>query len=176
MTKHDDSSSQAELQAAAVIAVRNFKHAINAEFEAAFIARVIKYDKKKHLADLQPLVNLSDGQLRAQYLDVPVSYQCYILDEIFDRIKPDLAAVDFNSTIPAHPGAPAHHQTHFVDKLPKHRFMRPGIPVIAVTLDRDNDNWKGGRDASNFDPNTSRLHDANDSIVVGILGSDAVYG
>ena len=50
------------------------------------------------------------------------------------------------------------------------------MPVVCVVLDRDNDNWKGGREANTYDPETLRTHDINDSIVIGVLGGDAVYG
>ena len=50
------------------------------------------------------------------------------------------------------------------------------MPVVCVTLDRDNDNWKGGREVNTYDPETLRTHDVNDSIVIGVLGGDAVYG
>ena len=54
--------------------------------------------------------------------------------------------------------------------------MRAGIPVVAVVLDRDNDNWEGGRAVNNYIPNSSRLHDANDAIIIGVLGGDAENG
>lgn len=54
--------------------------------------------------------------------------------------------------------------------------MRAGVPVVAVVLDRDNDNWKGGRAVNNYIPNSSRLHDANDAIIIGVLGGDAENG
>ena len=58
----------------------------------------------------------------------------------------------------------------------EHLLRAQGVPVVCVTLDRDNDNWEGGRKANTYDPETLRTHDINDSIVIGVLGGDAVYG
>lgn len=54
--------------------------------------------------------------------------------------------------------------------------MRKGVPVVVAVLDRDLDNWGGGRSVNTFTPNTSRLHDGNDSIVIAVLGGDAENG
>jgi mRNA-degrading endonuclease HigB of HigAB toxin-antitoxin module len=128
------------------------KWGILSEIRCAFIAKVVKYNNKKHVADIQPLANFSDGTESAQFLDVPVAENCYIIDDIFDRLKPNL--------------------NHY----PKQHFMRTGVPVVAVVLDRDNDNWKGGREINTYTPNSSRLHNANDAIVIAVLGGDAING
>lgn len=147
-----------------------------ANVDSAYIAKVVKYDSEKHLADVQPLANLSDGQQSSQLLDVPVAENCYMLDELLERFKPDFEAVDANSKIPAHDGAPAHQNSHFIEHYPKKKFMRVGVPVVGVVLDHDNDNWEGGRSTNNYDPETLRQHDINDSIIVAVLGGDAVDG
>ncbi len=161
-----NSSSQNELQNAAYNAVQNFRDAIFTETECCYIARIVKYDKKKHLADVQPLTQLSEGMDSAQYLDIPVAENCYMMDEMLDALKLEFGKVDKNTSLPEH------ESTSFVQKLPKKQLLRVGVPVVCAVLDRDNDNWKGGRDATTFMPNTSRTHDANDSIVIGVLGGD----
>lgn len=170
MVKHPESSSQAEALGAAAIAVRHFKHAIFAESSNFFIAKVVKYDKVNHLADVQPLAKLSTGQTVAQYLELPVVESCYLLDEMVDALKPEFAKADQNHTIPAHI------HTNFVGKMPKRHFMRAGVPVVCAVLDRDNDNWKGGRSVEAFEPNSSRMHDANDAVVIGVLGGTWLDG
>lgn len=130
-------------------AIRNLKHAIMAEIECAQIAKVVKYDKKKHVADIQPLADTSDGQASAQYLDVPVADNCYLFDEFIENSKSVLQSGGF--------------------KLPKKQLMRKGAIVITVILDRDNDNWSGSK---TYMPNTSRLHDANDAVIVAVVGGD----
>ena len=154
-------------------ALETFKHMkdrSDMENSSAFIAKIVKYDSKKHLADVQPLANLIDGQKASQLLEIPVAENCYIIDEILERLKPDFTATDTNSRIPAHDNS------NFVSHYPKHKLLRAGVPVVCVTLDRDNDNWKGGREVNTYDPETLRTHDINDSIVIGVLGGDAVYG
>lgn len=163
MVKHLESSSQAEALGAAAIAVRHFKHAIFAESSNFFIAKVVKYDKVNHLADVQPLAKLSTGQTSAQYLELPVTESCYLLDEMVDALKPEFAKADQD-------------HTNFVGKLPKKHFMRAGVPVVCAVLDRDNDNWKGGRSVEAFEPNSSRMHDANDAVVIGVLGGTWLDG
>ncbi|MBW0437283.1 hypothetical protein KDZ21_03520 [Lactobacillus crispatus] len=162
----NNSSSQNELQNAAYHAVENFRRAMFTETECCYIARLVRYDKKKHLADVQPLTQLSEGVDSAQYLDIPVAENCYMIDEMIDALKSEFSKVDTNTSLPEH------ESTSFVSKLPKNNLLRVGVPVVCAVLDRDNDNWKGGRDASTFMPNTNRTHDANDSIVIGVLGGD----
>ena len=172
----NNATAQNELQNAAYRAVENFRDAMFTETECAYIARITKYDKIKHIADVQPLVKSSEGIDSAQYLDIPVAENCYMLDELVDALRPEFEKADQNHTIPAHPGAPAHIHTSLAGKLPKKHLLRVGVPVVCVVLDRDNDNWHGGNDASTFMPNTSRTHDANDSIVVGVLGGTWLGG
>ena len=64
---------------------------IYTNIDVGFPARVISYDKKRHVADIQPLFNFSDGTKKAQLLDVPVAENCYIVDEILERLKPDFS-------------------------------------------------------------------------------------
>lgn len=163
-------NSRNELNKFALETFKHMKDRSDMENSSAFIAKIVKYDSKKHLADVQPLANLIDGQKASQLLEIPVAENCYIIDEILERLKPDFTATDTNSRIPAHDNS------NFVSHYPKHKLLRAGVPVVCVTLDRDNDNWKGGREANTYDPETLRTHDINDSIVIGVLGGDAVYG
>lgn len=169
-------NSRNELNKFAIKTIRHLQDRGNYDNSSAFIAKIVKYDSKKHLADVQPLANLLDGQKASQLLEIPVAENCYIIDEILERLKPDFTATDTNSRIPAHDGVPAHDNSNFVSHYPKHKLLRAGVPVVCVTLDRDNDNWKGGREVNCYDPETLRTHDINDSIVIGVLGGDAVYG
>lgn len=166
----NNSSSQNELQNAAYNAVRNFRDGMFTDMECCYIARLVKYDKESHLADIQPLTKMSEGMDSAQYLDIPVTENCYMMDEMLDALKSEFSKVDTNTSLPEH------ESTSFVSKFPKKRLLRVGVPVVCAVLDRDNDNWKGGRDATTFMPNTNRTHDANDSIVIGVLGGDWVNG
>lgn len=163
-------NSRNELNKFALKTFKHMKDRSDMENSSAFIAKIVKYDSKKHLADVQPLANLIDGQKASQLLEIPVAENCYIIDEILERLKPDFTATDTNSRIPAHDNS------NFVSHYPKHKLLRAGVPVVCVTLDRDNDNWKGGREVNTYDPETLRTHDINDSIVIGVLGGDAVYG
>ena len=163
-------NSRNELNKFALETFKHMKDRSDMENSSAFIAKIVKYDSKKHLADVQPLANLIDGQKASQLLEIPVAENCYIIDEILERLKPDFTATDTNSRIPSHDNS------NFVSHYPKHKLLRAGVPVVCVTLDRDNDNWKGGREVNTYDPETLRTHDINDSIVIGVLGGDAVYG
>lgn len=163
-------NSRNELNKFALKTFKHMKDRSDMENSSAFIAKIVKYDSKKHLADVQPLANLIDGQKASQLLEIPVAENCYIIDEILERLKPDFTATDTNSRISAHDNS------NFVSHYPKHKLLRAGVPVVCVVLDRDNDNWKGGREANTYDPETLRTHDINDSIVIGVLGGDAVYG
>ena len=157
-------NSRNELNTYAIRAIKHLNDRNRMSYASAWIGKIVKYNSKKHLADVQPLANLLDGQKSAQVLEIPVSENCYIIDEILERLKPDFTATDTNS------------HSNFVSHYPKHRLLRAGVPVVCVVLDRDNDNWKGGREVNTYNPNTLRAHDINDSIVIGVLGGDAVYG
>ena len=157
-------NSRNELNTYAIRAIKHLNDRNRMNYASAWIGKIVKYNSKKHLADVQPLSNLLDVQNSAQLLEIPVSENCYIIDEILERLKPDFTATDTNS------------HSNFVSHYPKHRLLRAGVPVVCVVLDRDNDNWKGGREANTYDPETLRTHDINDSIVIGVLGGDAVYG
>lgn len=170
------SSSQAELKKAWYHGMHKFEHGIYAGIKSFYIAKVVKYDQSKHIADVLPLANWSDGTKSAQYLDVPVIESCYLFDEMADALRPEFSNADVNHTIPAHPGAPAHVHTNLAGKLPKRHFMRAGVPVVVAVLDRDNDAWKGGRSVETFTPASGRIHDANDSVVIGVLGGNWLDG
>ena len=75
-------------------AVRKLKWGFLSKFNTAFIAKVVDYDKKKHIATVLPLAESSSGEVSAQYLDVPVSENCYMIDEIIKRLKPELTKID----------------------------------------------------------------------------------
>ena len=156
--------SQNEERKAAINAMRKFQWGILAGMDNAFIAKVIDYNEGEHTADILPLANSSDGETSAQYLDIPVAESCYMIDEIIERLKPEYEKVDAKTG------------SNLVDKLPKKKLMRKGVPVVAVVLDRDNYNWEGGRAVNTYTPNSSRVHDANDAIIVGVLGGDAKDG
>lgn len=157
-------SSREEALKGAYNGMHKIHHGIFAGIKVAGLAKVVKYDKKKHLADVLPMINNAEGDESAQYLEVPVAENCYIFDEWKARVTPEFKKVD------------AHVHSNIVDKFPKKDLMRPGVPVVYVVLDRDTDNWKGGRDSSTFTPATGRMHDANDMIIVGVLGGDATDG
>ena len=156
--------SQNEERKAAMNAIRKFQWGILAGMDNALIAKVIDYNEGEHTADILPLANSSDGETSAQYLDIPVAESCYMIDEIIERLKPEYEKVDAKTG------------SNVADKLPKKKLMRKGVPVVAVVLDRDNDNWEGGRAVNTYTPNSSRVHDANDAIIVGVLGGDAEDG
>lgn len=130
--------------------IEKLKHGIISEINCAFLAKVIKYSSKKHIADIKPLVRMSNGQESAQFLDIPVSENCYLIDELIDKIR---SAMRKQGVV-----------------LPTRHFMRAGAIVVCVVLDRDSDNFDGS--ASTYMPNSSRLHNSNDSIIVSVLGDD----
>ena len=125
-------------------AMKLLRNGIMADIECAQLARVIKYDSAQHVADIQPLAKGFDGQDSAQYLDIPVSANWF---------KPGEAWLNEHGVT-----------------LPKKHLMRKGAIVITVVLDNDSTNWDGSGNA--YNPDTSRKHDANDAIVVGVLGDD----
>ena len=86
--------SQNEERKAAMNAMRKFQWGIISGMENALIAKVIDYNTKDHTADILPLANSSDGETSAQYLDIPVTENCYMLDEMIERLKPEFKRID----------------------------------------------------------------------------------
>lgn len=85
-----------------------------------------------------------------------------MFDEMADALKPEFSKADRDHSLPEHSA------TSLASKLPKRHLMRAGVPVVCAVLDRDNDNWDGSTDT--YTPNSGRMHDANDSVVIGVLG------
>lgn len=129
--------SQDYIQRTAYEAFEGIINNIKRTIKVSFLARVVKYNKERHIADIVPLVTTSDGEISAQLLDVPVSRNCYGLDEYLEKITNNYKPV-----------------------------MRNGAVVVAVIMDKNHDNWEG---SGNFKPNTGRLHDINDAIVIGVM-------
>lgn len=135
-------------------------HFIENDISVAKICKVVKYNSKKHIADVLPLANSSDGQVSAQLLEVPVAKSCYQVDELLEKLKPDFKSIDsFQTEKGGKIGS------NLVQSLPK-KVMKKGAIVIVVMLDSDNDNWTG---KNSFTPETGRQHDINDGIVIGVL-------
>lgn len=142
-------------------AFSKYRDNIVKSIECNFLAKVVKYDSKKHIADVQPLINMSDGTSSAQYLDVPVARTCYELDELLERFKPDYQANDSNSKLSEHSSS------NFIRHYPKEKAMRVGAVVVVAVLDRDSDNWDGT--SATYTPASSRTHSANDSVITSVF-------
>ncbi|WP_260205583.1 hypothetical protein [Lactobacillus acidophilus] len=142
-------------------AFSKYKGDILKRIECNFLAKVVKYDPKKHIADIQPLTNIADGTPSAQYLDVPVARTCYELDELLDHFKPDYQANDSNSKLSEHSSS------NFIKHYPKKKAMRVGAVVVVAVLDRDSDNWDGT--SATYTPASSRTHSANDSVITSVF-------
>lgn len=121
----------------------NMLNSINYDLDCNYHAKVIKYDKTHHTADIQPLNNFSDGSKKAQILDVPVSKCCYQLDEWLMTVKDK-----FNGALPT-------------------PIMHAGAVVVVTVMDHDMDDWDGT--AKEYTPSSGRQHDINDSIIVGVI-------
>ncbi|MBP2057903.1 hypothetical protein J2Z60_001078 [Lactobacillus colini] len=151
-------ASQHEIQSGWYKGIEKLLHGIYAGIKVAYLATVVKYNPKKHVADILPLVIGSDGQKSAQFLDIPVAKSCYYLDEWFDKVSGEFAKIDAKTGSNLSKKIPP--------ESPKKPIMHKGAVVVVVVLDRDSDNWDG---AKPFKLNSSRLHDSNDSIIVGVM-------
>lgn len=155
-------SAHNELVEIANRAFGNMLFGVKASISVAYIATVVKYDKKHHTADILPLHNLSDGQTSAQVPGVPVSRNCYYMDEWWDRVRDYFEILDESK-----------HKTKFLKQMtpkkPRKPQMHKGATVIVVVLDRDYQNWNPEA-STTFTPETSRLHDISDSVIIGTVG------
>ena len=152
---------QQQKQNSAYKAFKGLKQAIDFETDVAFDARVVKYDKSAHTADIVPINNGSDGSSKAQLLDVPVSKNCYAMDEWFEKVKGEFAKIDAY----VDDGGVAI-GTGLVGKIPK-PMMATGATVICTVMDHDTDNWDGS--SKSYTPSSNRQHDINDAQIVGVI-------
>lgn len=139
----------------------NMLNNINYDLDCNYHAKVIKYDKTHHTADIQPLNNFSDGSKKAQILDVPVSKCCYEFDEWLAAVKGDFGKVDGYADDKGIQIA-----SSFVSKIPT-PIMHVGAVVVVTVMDHDMDDWDGT--AKEYTPSSGRQHDINDSIIVGVI-------
>lgn len=146
--------SQKVKQDAWYSAMQKLVHAITTDIDCTYLARVVKYDKKRHEADIQPLATTSEGAERAQYLDVPVASTVYASDELLEALKNEFKIID-NKT-----------GSGLVDAIPGPSMVE-GATVVVVCLDQDSENYTS--DGTTYSPATSRQHSANDSIIVGVM-------
>lgn len=154
-------ASQDQSQNSGYIAMQNIIHAIRNSIYVAEICKVVKYDKKKHTADVLPLANSSNGENSPQLLDVPVSKNCYQVDELIAAIKDDFNKIDIFQTEKGKKIG-----SSLIKHIPK-KVMKKGAIVIALIVDNDTDNWTGSN--ATFTPETNRMHDINDAIIVGVI-------
>lgn len=63
-------------------AMASLVYGIKAGISCAFLARVVSYSSRRHLADIQPLANTAEGGASAQLLDVPVAANLCALDTL----------------------------------------------------------------------------------------------
>ncbi len=141
--------------------VEKLLHRISAEISATYLATIVNYNKKKHVADILPLANSSDGETSAQYLDIPVAKTVYLIDEWIEKFSSEFTKLDANTK---------HVNTEFMKKLKEIRpkpYLRKGTVVVVAVLDRDSQAWDGS--GTTYTPTTGRLHDPNDSIIIALV-------
>ncbi|GEP72040.1 hypothetical protein FD12_GL001384 [Lentilactobacillus rapi DSM 19907 = JCM 15042] len=109
-------------------------------------AKIVRYNKGSHTADVQPLVDDVGGRDEARIInECPVLYPCYAVDEL--RAEIISKGQDAMKTISPRP------------------TIKPGATVFIVFNNRDLDNFTGG----SFQKSSDRMHDINDAVVVGVL-------
>jgi hypothetical protein len=147
--------SQKRLQSSWYESFQKIIYGIVASIDCSYLAVVTRYDDEKHVADILPLMNTSYGESSAQFLEVPMLENCYRFDDWLKKVKPDFEAID------------AKIDTKLAKSAPKKPKMKKGAVVLVVCLDGNTDNWDGT--GVTFTPETNRRHDANDSIIVGVI-------
>lgn len=153
--------SQERTQSAGYNAFEKIIHGIKNTIHCGQLARVTSYDDKKHIADITPMMNLSNNATSAQLLDVPVAANCYQFDDWLKAVKSDFEKID------KYEANDKKMSTELADSVPDKPLMRIGAIVCFIVLDGDTDNWDGSN--KNFKPNSIRSHDPNDAIIVGVI-------
>lgn len=121
-------------------------HKSNYQVNVGDFAKVVKYDKARHVADVLPLVSDTDGMDTPAIInECPVLYPCYAVDELRKEIK-GLA-------------------TKSLAPIKERPTMKTGATVFIVFNNRDLDNFE----KSSYTKASERMHSINDAVVVGVL-------
>lgn len=104
------------------------------------MAKVVSYDKSRHVADVLPLVDDAGGKDEVGVInECPVLYNCYAADELYKKISSKIG-------------------------IEAKEVMKVGATVYIAFNNRDLDEFDGGK----YSKSSERMHDINDAVVVGV--------
>lgn len=116
--------------------------AISAQINCINIGKVTHYDKKRHVADIQPLPLQLDNEKMAVITNTIVPASIYSQDDLNSQLAQK-------------------------NKIKYTKLMKVGAVVCIGFFDRELDNYHGNN--SNYKIESDRMHSLNDAIVLGVI-------
>jgi len=122
-----------------------FAEMLKQDISCVTIARVVKYDKDNHEADVQPLFLQANDDKKSMILACPVAQSCYAGDELQAKLEKFVAG--FKADPP---------------------MMVEGSTVIVLFNDENMDNYENGNgDLIKVDSDTR--HQVSSGLVAGVI-------
>ncbi|VDG23659.1 hypothetical protein [Lactiplantibacillus mudanjiangensis] len=122
-----------------------FGEVIKQQIAGATIARIVKYDKDKHEADVQPLFLQTNGDKKSMILACPVVQSCYAGDELQEKLA---------KLVPEFKADPP--------------MLVEGSTVVVIFNDENMDNYENG-DGNLIKVDSETRHQVSSGIVVGVI-------
>ena len=131
-------------------ALEAFGDYMGSTFRVCIPARITKYDKKHHTADVQPLIKDNSGDNPGIIQDVLVAKSVYMIDEIWDKMDDYISGDKIKIT-------------------PPKKLIKVGTEVTVVFCDYSIDHYKPGDGKIVSRGSDDRQHNVNDGIIVALM-------
>jgi len=129
-------------------ALEAFVDYIGSAFRVCIPARITKYDKKNHTADVQPLIKDNSGDNPGIIQDVLVAKSVYMIDEIWEHMNDYISGAKIT---------------------PPKKLIKVGSEVAVVFCDYSIDNYTPGNGKIVSRGTDDRQHNVNDGIIVALI-------
>lgn len=139
MTKIENPLSQA---------FESFGDYLGSTFHVSMPARITKYDKDSHKADVQPLIKDNSGDNPGIIQNVDVAKSVYLIDEIWDKMSSYISGAKIT---------------------PPDKLVRKGAEVIIVFCDYSMDSYSPGKGKIVSRGPDDRQHNVNDAVIVALM-------
>lgn len=129
-------------------ALEAFGDYMGSAFRVCIPARITKYDKKNHTADVQPLIKDNSGDNPGIIQDVCVAKSVYMIDEIWEHMNDYISGAKIT---------------------PPKKLIKVGTEVTVVFCDYSIDHYTPGDGKIVSRGSDDRQHNVNDGIIVALM-------
>lgn len=129
-------------------ALEAFGDYIGSTFRVCIPARIKKYDKKNHTADVQPLIKDNSGDNPGIIQDVRVAKSVYMIDEMWEKMDDYISGAKIT---------------------PPKKLIKVGTEVAVIFCDYSIDHYTPGDGKIVSRGSDDRQHSINDGIIVALM-------